>query len=416
MKKNLLFMLPMAFGLLLGACSESDPTNEEEPAPTPTNKEFKITINELKDSSMTITVTPPEEQPTYFAFLYSDTEKTLGVSDDELFSSIMEASNFSDMIFSGEQSFTYAGLIGHSHYRMICFGYDALLELPSSALYRSERITTLDSPELFDIQISNIGGLTADVSITPPDEELTYYAYIDNMSDYLENFDNNDNLLIQYDYSYWLFISQQYSVPISEVIEADLNIGSKLINTDYWFRILQWDTEYMVYAYGCDNEGNILVPITKRSFKTLKPSSSDNTFEVEIVKKEFVSESDGNQSIYGWDIEASIKASNPNDSYFVTITNKDWYDWFFTEDNKDLPATDEYIMYEILNNNLTREEIGAKDLHLMLKKGDMIYSPRNEYGKLYGSDKEYAVFIFGADENGPTTGLYVFPFFTGMEM
>lgn len=413
MLKKLLFAMPLAFGLLLGGCSNGD---EETPAPNekPTViTDFVVTIDELKDSSVSLTVTPPTGVDLYFAFLFSDTKAQLGLTDDALLSSIIEMENFSDLLFSGEQTFTYAGLIGHSHYRMLCVAYDDLLEQFRGGLFRSERITTPDSPAEFDVQVSDVTGLSANVSIVPPYEELTYYAWMEDMSEYENEFESNDNLVMQNDYAFWFWWAGSNSMDISEVISADLSMGSRDLTTDEWYTILRWDTEYLVYAYGCDEEGNLTVPMTKRTFRTKKPTPSDNTFEIEVSRMEYIDEMTDEGHSYGWDVEVTVKPSNPNDTYYVTITNTDWYDWFFSEDNTSTPSDEPYIQYTMLKNILQKYYVGSEALPLFLHKGQSTLSTWEDRQLLLGGTKEYGAFVFGVGENGATTETTILRFNLG---
>ena len=49
----------------------------------------------------------------------------------------------------------------------------------------------------------------------------------------------------------------------------------------------------------------------------------------------------------------------------------------------------------------------------MCHEGDYTYNCFSEREILLRPDREYAVFVFGLDENGATTSLNVFPFKTG---
>ena len=413
MLKKLLFAMPLAFGLLLGGCSNGD---EETPAPNekPTViTDFVVAIDELKDSSVSLTVTPPTGVDLYFAFLFSDTKVQMGLSDDELLSSIIKMESFSDLLFSGEQTFTYAGLIGHSHYRMLCVAYDDLLGQFQGDLFRSERITTPDSPEKFGIQVENVTGFSAQVTVTPPYNDLTYYTFAEEMNDYTEDFESNDNLLLQNDYAFWLWWAGSYSMDISEVISADLSTGVREVTTDEWYTILRWDTEYMVYAYGCDEEGNLTVPMTKRTFRTNKPAPSDNTFEIEVSRMEYIDEQTDEGHYYGWDVEVTVKPSNPNDTYYVTITNADWYDWFFSEANTSTPSDEPYIQYTMLKNILQKYYVGSEALPNFLHQGQSTLSTWEDRQLLLSGSKEYGAFVFGVDENGATTETAILRFNLG---
>jgi hypothetical protein len=54
----------------------------------------------------------------------------------------------------------------------------------------------------------------------------------------------------------------------------------------------------------------------------------------------------------------------------------------------------------------------SSELPKMFKSGDIEFDCFTEREILLKPDREYAVFVFGMDENGATTGLSVFPFTT----
>ena len=153
--KTLLMCLMIAATLAVG-CSKEEPKAPQEPE-TPVNPEdgeeneepkplvegsFELTIDEVLEDSITITITPSEEVDYYYACLASDTEKYLGGEDDAIVSDQLAGPNAEMMIFRGPQTLQFQGLIAHSHYRLLYFQYDTETKNIFGKLYRSERITT----------------------------------------------------------------------------------------------------------------------------------------------------------------------------------------------------------------------------------------------------------------------------------
>jgi hypothetical protein len=179
------------------------------------------------------------------------------------------------------------------------------------------------------------------------------------------------------------------------------------LSTDNILYIAEWDTEYLVWAYGVNTDGTVTTPITRKVFKTLTPEPSTMTFEVPNIETEWYEQTTAEGLLRGWVAKATIRPSAKSEKYFVTITNKDWYDWYFTENN-DGRSDDDYIAHQILmNTSKTSGEVIS-----MCKSGDFVYDCFVEREILLKPDREYAVFIFGMDENGATTELNVFPFTT----
>lgn len=382
--------------------------NEEiKPNPQPTNKEVKIEVGSLAYDSVEVTITPKSETATYYAFLHPDTKDYMSREDVEIYVDIRYSDYFENFLTSGTQTLTFQGLIGHSHYRVVYFEVDDAHNKVGDIIL-SERITTPDAPEVFNIEITNITGLSATINITPDDPTSTYYFYVYPVADYETHQNGSDYELMQYDYSFWQYMAAISEVDVKDVIANDLVKGSVSVSTDNLLYLTEWNTEYIVWAYGITAEGQTTTTMTRRTFKTGSPATSSMTFEVKDIKAEWYEETTSEGTIRGYMAEANIIPSNKNERYFATITNKDWYDWYASENNKGR-SDEQYIMYQILLN----ASQPSSYIPTMCFEGDVTYNCFEQREILLRPDREYAVFVFGMDENGATTSLNVFPFKTG---
>ena len=275
-------------------------------------------------------------------------------------------------------------------------------------LILSERITTPDAPEVFDIEITDIKGMSAVINITPPDNNTSYYYYLYPVADYENHQNGSDYELMQYDYSFWQYMAAIYEKDVTEVIAGDLVKGPVSVSTDALLYLTEWNTEYLVWAYGITPEGKVTTTITRRTFTTASPATSSMTFDVNNINTEWFEETTAEGTYRGWVAEADIIPSNKEERYFATITNKDWYDWYASENNKGR-SDEQYIMGQILLN----ASMPSAELPSICHTGDYTYNCFTERMVLLRPDKEYAVFVFGMDDNGATTSLNVFPFKTG---
>ena len=388
---------------MVGCGEDVDPT----PQPEPAKDKVSFEITNLKYDSVEVTITPESEDVAYFAYLYPDTEEFMGRDDVEIYVDIRYSDYFEQFLSQGTQSLTFQGLIGHSYYKVVYFVVDASKNKVGD-VYFSERIATPDAPEVFDIQIADITGLSATLNITPPDNNTSYYFYLYPVADYEQYQHSSDYELMQYDYSFWQYMAAISEKDITEVIAGDLVKGPMSISTDALLYLTEWDTEYLVWAYGLDAQGVPTTTITRRTFTTASPATSSMTFDVQNINVEWYEETTAEGTIRGYMAEAKIIPSNKDERYFATITNKDWYDWYASENNKGR-SDEKYIMTQILlNASVPSAEIGA-----MCHEGDFVYNCFAERKILLRPDREYAVFVFGLDDNGATTGLSVFPFTTG---
>lgn len=391
--------------LVLVGCKDG---MEPEPLPEPQKKEVSFNVEELEYNKVKVTVVPPSDDVVYYAFLHPDTEDFMNRAPEEIYVDIRYADDFDIFLSSGTKTFTFEGLIGHSFYRVVYFAFDEVLGQKIGDIIYSERIVTPNAPELFDIEVSDIKGMSAKISITPPESNLRYFFWLYTMDSYERYQHSSDYELLIYDYSFWVYIAELYGYKLNEVIKMDTVVGPVSLSTDDVLKIAEWDTEYLIWAYGINTDGTVTTPITRKVFKTAAPKPSDMTFDVADISLNWYEQTTPEGLLRGWEADATIIPSNKGEKYFATITNKDWYDWYFSEYN-DGRSDDEYIMNQILINTSKT----SSQLPSMYKSGDFVYNCFNEREILLKPDREYAVFVFGMDENGATTSLNVFPFTTG---
>lgn len=402
------FALCLMFAAVLTGCHKEPVTTPSEPnepdVPKPLVKgSFEVTFDEVTEDTITVTITPSEEVDYYYACLASDTEKYLGGEEELIVLDQLSQPNAEQLIVRGEQTLTFGGLIAHSHYRLLYFQYDSEAKDIFGELLRSERITTLDGTEQFAIDVTNITGISADVKITPNDPDMSYFWWIEEMEQYDEWFDNSDNLLIQNDFGFWQYYADLEGLDWKEVMNWDLTKGVTEDSSDSLYNLLMWDNEYMVYVYGLDSDGNLLTQMTKKHFKTNpKPAAKDVTFDISIESTEW------DTAFNKFAVSAKITPSDPEAKYYVTITNMSWYDWYFTADNTGR-SDEEYIQYQILLNASKQSWEVLEDFRM---QGETIYQPHESRNQYFSPSREYGVFVFGLDENGPTTPLKIFEFTT----
>ena len=393
------------FAFVLAACEQDKPVG---PTPEPEKKplvegSFEVTVGEVTAEAITITITPSQEVDYYYACLASDTQKYLGGEDEVIVMDQLASPNAEQMIFRGEQTLTFGGLIGNSHYRLLYFQYDSEGKKIFGNLLRSDRITTPQGEEMFDITVSNITGLGAQVMVAPKAGVESYYYWIEDMSEYKTIFENSDNVLMQNDFAFWQYFASLYEgTDWKEIMRQDLRNGIVEESSDNLYNVMMWDTEYMVYAYGLDSEGNVTTQMTKEVFKTLAPEKENLSFDIEITATEW------DVAFNKFAVDAKITPSNPDSKFFVTVGNMDWYDWYFTPNNTGR-SDEDYIIYQILLNATRQSWEILEDLRF---SGETTYKPHETRSQYLYPNKRYGVFVFGLSEDGPTTGLNIYEFTT----
>jgi hypothetical protein len=259
-----------------------------------------------------------------------------------------------------------------------------------------------NNSEAFTIETSQISGLSAVIDIKPQDKNTKYFYWLYEMDRYINEFQESDELIIENDIAYWQYVEDITGDSWLEHMQNDLVSGDITINSSDFYNLLLWDTEYIAYAYGLDSLGNVTTPVSKHTFSTLAPEKENTTFDIEISSIEW----DDTYKKYA--VEATITPSNPDTRFFTTITNMDWYEWYFSEYNEGR-SDEDFIMYEILlNTSRPSYEI----LEEMCLTGTSVYSPAQMRNQYFTPNKRYGVFVFGMSEDGPTTSLTVYEFTT----
>ena len=114
-RKALIMCLMLATTLAVG-CNNDEPTPDVPDAPKElVEGTFSVVVDEVTEDSVTITITPSEEVDYFYACLASDTAKYLGGEDEVIVMDQLANPNAEQMIFRGEQTLTFGGLIAHSH-------------------------------------------------------------------------------------------------------------------------------------------------------------------------------------------------------------------------------------------------------------------------------------------------------------
>lgn len=179
---------------------------------------------------------------------------------------------------------------------------------------------TLASAATIDIDVSNITVNNADVVITPSDDDVRYYYNLTTAADF-EAKGGVDGIIDSCKASWESMAGMYYESSWIGMIPYVTYTGVQTF-TGQDFRTV-WDTDYVVYAFGVDTEGNITVPVTTREFRTLPLERSDNTLAITLDKVAFTEGS----SIY-MDVTVTVTPSN-DDPYAVLIqknTVLDYYD------------------------------------------------------------------------------------------
>ena len=383
----------LAVSLLTTACNQ---TEEPTPEPKPETKlELAFSAGQVTSTTITYTITPNIEDATYYAQLYAAEELT-----EERDIAMKAALMTMEQAYTGAQTITVEELTAESEYKVLYFGYDATEKRYTTDYIMSDVIKTADFEISETISLALVEGSetwrNAFIDVTPSDENMEYIFDIMEKSKWEELYAANPESVVAARIAGWEqdVLDGLDSNPTMDVWQKYMAIYQhsypRTINASEYYN-MYWDTEYVMYAFGMNDEGFQTTNVAVVEFKTATPVASNNTFKIEISE------------LTASTVAFNVTTTN-NDPYFLTIQDKRYVDRFFGENAKEtwedmiwdltFVKTDEQIQDYIFSGSqsLTNADIN--------KNVDTLH--------------EYQVVIWGFNE-GPTTEVYVSDVFQPFE-
>ena len=370
--------------LLITSCSEgNEPQVEPKPEPEPdVALSFTLSVDEISSAAITFTIAPSKEDAPYYAALYHiselATERDIAVAATLL---TMEAAYY------GTQTITATELSPESDYKVLYFGYDAESKSYTTDYILSDTIRTGDFEISEGINLAVIEGSQtwrdAAVRIVPSAEDMEYIFDIMTKSEWEESYAQNPEAIVEERIRLW---EQDVEWGLEHYPDLDTwqkymqcyqSCGSRTIYVSEYYN-LRWDSDYVLYAFGMNDEGFQTADVVTTEFSTTKPVASENSFEIEI------------NAVISTGVKFTITPTN-NDPYFVTIQDKRYVERFGEGKEESL----EDMIWD-LTFNKTDQQIS-----------NYIFSATQELtndsiAKIVDTLHEYHIVVFGFDE-GPTT-------------
>lgn len=227
-----------------------------------------------------------------------------------------------------------------------------------------------------NIEVLGVETVFAEIKFTPSEQNRSYKAGVYEKATWLLNEADKKGAFKGLDLPYWEFVSGDS--PWWSIIAVDLEYGTKVYQPKELGCPLRPDTEYIVYAYGIDDQGIITGEEFVKEFKT-KPriTFKDFTFTIEGLNVQTTS------------ISATIKPSDPEKTYIATIQSDSFVESRINpEENVDDEAY-EKLAYDLIFDNVEQQ----------LRTGNSILE---RGGRFPG--RKYYIIIFGYDlKKGVTT-------------
>ena len=371
--------------LLTTACNEP---NEPTPPPQPEQKlELAFSAGQVTSTTISYTITPNIEDATYYAELFPAGELT-SERDIAMKAALMTM----EEAYTGTQTITAEELTAESEYKVLYFGYDATEKRYTTDYIVSDVIKTGNFEISETIALELVAGSetwrNAFVKVQISDENLEYIFDIMEKSKWEQLYAENPESIVAARIAGW-------EKDVDDGLEANPTMDTwqkymaiyqhsrnQTVNASEYYN-MYWATDYVMYAFGMNDEGFQTTKVATVEFKTATPTPSSNTFTIEIGE------------LTASTVAFNVTAAN-NDPYFLTIQDKRYVERFLganaTETWEDMiwdltfVKTDEQIQDYIFagSQSLTNADIN--------KNVDTLH--------------EYQVVIWGFNE-GPTTEIFV---------
>ena len=298
-----------------------------------------------------------------------------------------------DKIVSGEQTFVFDRKTAGNEYCIFVVGLDADRAV-TTALTRLDFVakeTPAQVAATIALDVKDITTTDATISITPSDDELGYFYDLKTKAAFTA--DGGADAVVEKQIQAWTNMAAWYDdTTWKDMMELNRKHGAEEFSArEFMYDPLSPETEYVLYAYALDAEGNVTVPVTTKEFTTAAPVPSANTFTVTLNSVEPLANRPERVVV-----KATVGTTN-DDTYIAQCVAKSIAD----EYDLTVPGSDSYKKF--ISSEL-----------LFGLSADEIVSGEHEFTyERIVADTDYCIFVMGLDaDRAPTTALTRFDFVT----
>lgn len=233
--------------------------------------------------------------------------------------------------------------------------------------------------EDFTVTLTSIHSGDVFLTIEPEDKEMTYWYQLQVTEDMPET----DEEILASDIAYLNYMAEYYGTPLAQLLADNLLMGDQ----EWRYQYLEPNTEYVLYMYGMNINGEALTTVNKLSFKTTKVEQLDCTFD--IVPGD---------NITANSFSITIIPSDDTVAYYFDVFPAWMYEEYCLSDAANIPAfMAEYIPALATENNVTVSyAVGA-----ISNYGTIAHDFTLEDG--IEANSSYFVFAVGIGADGTTT-------------
>ena len=173
------------------------------------------------------------------------------------------------------------------------------------------------------------------LNIEPENKEMTYWYQLQVTEDMPET----DEEIIASDIAYLNYMAEYYGTPLAQLLADNLLTG----DIEWRYQYLEPNTEYVLYMYGMNINGEALTTVNKLSFKTTKVEQLDCTFDILP-----------GENITANSFSITIIPSDDTVAYYYDVFPAWMYEEYCLSDAANIPAfMAEYIPALATENNVT---------------------------------------------------------------
>ena len=243
------------------------------------------------------------------------------------------------------------------------------------------------TPELATItlEVENITWNNAEVVVTPS-ADVEYILGVMTKEAFAPYAENNEAIVEacvgEWEATAKMYQDMGYDDPWQYYMMNEQRSGEECYDLK-WDDIcmVDWDTDYVVYCFGMDDEGVQTTAVAIAEFRTEGPEASDNTFTITI------------DAMTKSSVEFTIEPTT-DEPYYVTIETVDLLAGYGPDTDK---SYDDLVRY------LTPDYENQIEQRLFTGKQTLLNSDIN---KSVNGFKTYKILVWGF-ENGPTTDIFM---------
>lgn len=233
--------------------------------------------------------------------------------------------------------------------------------------------------EDFTVTLDAIHSGDVFLTIEPENKEMTYWYQLQ----VIEDMPETDEEILASDIDYLKYMADYYGTPLAQLLADNLLTG----DIEWRYQYLEPNTEYVLYMYGMNINGEALTAVNKLTFKTTKVEQLDCTFDILV-----------GDNVTANSFSITIIPSDDTVAYYYDVFPAWMYEEYCLSDAANIPAfMAEYLPALATENSVTVSyAVGA-----ISNYGTIAQDFTLEDG--IEANSSYFVFAVGIGADGTTT-------------